>query len=177
MSITGLNPPKLVERFQTGEWDEDPVYGPCYKYIRKKQSDQFNQMEDLRLWREMTQEPSAHHGNPALKRRADAFFQGVVDALRDKKACRAHLRQLYRADDHLEKGDINFRYTLQVLIILAAVHLRENLGRKDRDTVLLRKLVIDWQDAHGETSASDDSQWDKAIKNPEIARLLVLLRS
>src|SRR5215469_10466160 len=115
MSTTGFNPPKLVKRFQNGEWDEDPVYRPCYQYLLSEQSYEYNAMENLRLWREMTQ-GSAYLGNPALKRRADVFFQEFIDRLSDKKRCRAYLRRIYRADEHLEKGDINFQYTLEVLI-------------------------------------------------------------
>jgi hypothetical protein len=91
---------------------------------------------------------------------------------------KAYLRRLYRATDNIEKGGgVKFRYTLGVEVILAAVHLRVNLGQKDCNPVRLHKLVVAWQNDHGETSASDKDQWEKVLKDPEIIRLLSLLRS
>jgi hypothetical protein len=76
MSTAEFNPPELVSRFNSGEWDEDPVLMPCHQYILKKQSEEYRLTDDYRLWLEM-QKSSAHRNNPALKKQADTFFSRI----------------------------------------------------------------------------------------------------
>jgi hypothetical protein len=179
MPTSAFNPEKLIKRFQTGEWDEHPLYRPLYEYILKKQNDVIRKAEGLRLWRDQMTRITPYRCNPALKKRADIFYQEHINKLTDKKTCASYLRTLYRADHALRNSNIKWKLSLPVLIILAVIHLREILRYQHLDTTLMRKCIIDWQQANGENKkcASDNSQWSRTLKQPEIVQLLVPLRA
>jgi hypothetical protein len=108
--------------------------------------------------------------NPQLKTQAEIFKEAHLAALCGDAT--AHVYQLFRATQLLKKGPLKWKITLAGAIVLTIIELRENYGWRHIDKAQLRQYVIDWQRKKGQSSAANDSQWYRGLKQSEIAALL-----
>jgi hypothetical protein len=169
MPCPPFDPRKIIERFQAGEWIDDPDYLAAYRDIWRKQNAIIRFAEKLRESKPWDT-PYNRLKNPNFKLEAITLDKEHLAAIHNKDT--AYLERLLLAIRLLKKGPPEWHFTLSALIKLAIIHLRENHHRQHIDTNELYKLIVEWQRTNHPRTASDKSQWYRTLKQPEIRKLL-----
>jgi hypothetical protein len=173
MSYPPFDPQKVIERFQAGEWLNNPDYWAVYRNIWQKQNAIIQLAEKLRgskAW----DTPYNRAKNPDFKLEAATLEKEHFKALYDYETAAPYYKRFLKAIKLLKKGDPKWHFTLPALIKLGVIHLRENHQKSEVNTTLLRNLIKGWQEKNGQRSAFYDNQWYRTLKLPEIVKLLAL---
>jgi hypothetical protein len=163
-----FDPPKIIERFQAGEWSDHPLYCDIYKNIQQKQSKVIRLAEDLRSF-QLRQAPYDSPKNPQATILEREFLKAV------ENNDTAYFKRLLKAGQLLKNGGPKWCFTLPDLIKLAFIDLRENRHRRGRiSRSELCHLIREWQRTNDPSTTFDESYWYRTLQRPDIAELLTL---
>ena len=173
MSCSSFEPKAIIARFQGGEWLDNTVYWLTYRDIWQDQAEVIRLAENLRMVKLWNTAPD-HRRNPDFKTQIAAFLEEHNQALDEVtyQHNTAYLHQLVRANNLLKKRSIEWQFYLSSQLSLGIIYLHEYQQQSHIELAKLRPLIIDWQSAHGETNASDNHQWNRALRTPRVKRLL-----
>jgi hypothetical protein len=173
MSCPPFKPQEIIARFQAGEWLDNTVYWMTYRDIWQDQSEVIRLAENLRMLG-LRDTASDHRWNSAFKTHVDAFQKEHNQALDEVtyQHSTAYLYLLVKANTLLKNGPVEWcRIFLSSQISLGIIHLHEYWHQSHIRLDGLRNLIKEWQSTHGQTSASSDSQWYRALKTHRVKRL------
>jgi hypothetical protein len=167
--VLPFDPQEIIERFQAGEWLDDPDYWAIYMVIWQDQND-VTLFAEERWDLKGSDTPENRLKNPDLKRKAVVFDEELLAAAHAEDT--AYLERHLRAVRLLKKGRPKWSFSKLALVYLAIIHLRENHHQQSINPDDVHKLVVKWERANKKRAVSDKSQWYRILKRPEICRLL-----
>jgi hypothetical protein len=166
---------EIIARLQSEEWRDNIDYWLTYQDIWQDQTEGFRLAENLRMLAQSTtaDDRSRSSNNPLFKTQVAAFQKAhslAMDAV-IKNHDTAYLYRLAKANTLRRNGAAEWEFYLSAQISLGIIYLRECRHQSHIRLDELRNLIKEWQSAHGQTSAYDDSQWYRALKTDRVKRL------
>jgi hypothetical protein len=175
LSCSPYEPCMIIARFHEEAWLDKANYWASYRDIWRDQGKFIQLAENLRMLK-IWNTAYDRIRNPDFKTQVAEFqkahFKALDEATNNQNT--AYLYEFAKANTRIKSGTIDWEFYLSSQISLGAIYLYEYRKRQQFRIKLpeLRKLIIDWQGQHGKTNASQNNQWNRALKEPRVKRLL-----
>jgi hypothetical protein len=169
-----FSPQGIIRQYQAGEWRNNPDFQEVYRSIWQRQNESVKLSERIRAL-PIEGNPDTRIVIPELKRELAILHEEHNQALYDcVKVGGAYGKRYRTAARAVKKGGPEWHFTLRDQILLGIIHLHANLQQPDFSG--LRPMIEEWQKQNGPESASDDKQWNRAMKDSQVVKLLDALR-